>query len=112
MRLGWFLLWFTGQILRSNVRLIRDILSPVDRSVPLVLRMQTTCRTDAEVALLSIAISITPGTLVIATGREPGSPGVQLYVHAVYLRREAALAELHALEDHVLRAMRPSGRAS
>lgn len=105
-RLAWFGVWFLGQILTSNIRVIADIVTRHDYSTPLVLRLPTKCRGDFEMSLLSILISLTPGTLVLAIDRDQGTT---LYIHAMYDDHDEVLTKLKELEHRMENAVRPRG---
>ncbi|MFN8097998.1 MAG: Na+/H+ antiporter subunit E [Dermatophilaceae bacterium] len=108
LRLLGFALWFAGQIVLANTRLVADVLVKADRTTPLVIRHTTRCRGDAEAAVLAILVSLTPGTLVLAStghGRERHT----IYVHAMYTERSDVVAGLTLLEDRMLHALRRGG---
>lgn len=106
-RLLTFLAWFVVQLVISNVAVVADILTRTDRSAPSVLAHRTSCRSEAEVALLSVLISLTPGTLVLATRSHPdSSPGWTLFVHSMDGDIGAARTQLATMEERMLRAIR------
>lgn len=105
-RLIVFACWFAAQVVRANARTVHDIINPTSYATPIVLRLETRCRTDVEIALLSILISLTPGTLVLAKTKESARGETDLFVHALYLSRDQVLAELQDLEGRLLRALR------
>lgn len=127
VRLVAFAGWFAAQVVRSSTRVLRDILTPRDASTPLVLRHRTDCRSDGEVALLAILVSLTPGTLVLALENQPDPTGPpqaigkdaaeptgprSVYVHAMYGSRQSATADLAEMERRMLHAVRGKGRPS
>ncbi len=123
-RLLAFLGWYAGQLLVSNATVVRDILTHQDRSKPRVVRYESACRTERELALVALAITLTPGTLVISMNAGAGEPpaaagGVAaralrarfvLYVHVMYHGdRNEALADISHLEEWLLWGTRLRG---
>ncbi|PZR55037.1 sodium:proton antiporter [Xylanimonas oleitrophica] len=131
LRWAWFVLWFLGQVVASNVKVIRDSVTPGQASTPCVARYPSRCRTEAEVTLLGAAITLTPGTLTLgaragegdrpeadAPGGAGGAGGADgadearwtLYVHGMYADGPDELrAEVRRIEEHMLRATRREG---
>lgn len=109
-----FLLWFAGQVVLSNVKVIRDNLTAGQDSTPGVVALNTRCRTDLELTCLGALITLTPGTLTLGTGPHAtsGTPRL-LYVHGMYHSDDAALrVELRAIESRMLHALRLKGGAA
>ena len=118
-----FLGWFTWQVVAAGVVVIRDVLTPADLSTPRIARVVTRCENDVEVSLLSMAVTLIPGTLVVATEhpravpeRDEGAKGGEarpdnpvLYIHALDGTRADLLAETAELERRLLGALRPQG---
>lgn len=105
-RLGAFGLWYAGEVVRSNLVVLRDNLTPGQGSTPGVVRHPTRCRTDAELTLLGALITLTPGTLTMGT-RTTADGVRELYVHGMYAPdAEALRAELRDMEERMLRAVR------
>jgi multicomponent Na+:H+ antiporter subunit E len=111
LRWVWFVVWFLGLVIRSNMTVIRDTVTPGQDSSPLVARFESRCGTDAELTLLAAAITLTPGTLTLGTRTE--SSGTRtLYVHSMYDGSpEALTAALHRIEDHLFSATRREASA-
>lgn len=57
-----FLLW---EILIANLRVAYDVITPRYRARPGVISIPLDCKNDIEITLLTIVISLTPGTLVL-----------------------------------------------
>ena len=110
-----FLLWFTREVLVSNLTVMHDVFTLRQRSSPIVVRYRTRCRNEFETASLAVLISLTPGTLTLATvfrdGAEDwGPPGYALYVHVMYDNRpDSARSRLREFEGRLLRAVRVEG---
>ena len=128
LRIVGFLAWFTRQVVTAGVAVVRDVLTPADLSTPRIVRYPTRCENDLEVSLVSMVVSLVPGTLVVATEHprsgdaptpsrtqdgppdETGARGqAVLYVHALSGSREEVLAETAETERRVLHAVRREG---
>lgn len=119
LRLMWFLLWFGWRLVATNMAVVHDVLVRKQRSSPVIVAYRTQCDSDLEVALFAIMISLTPGTLMIATRDAPHAPGddphrghagSRLYVHVMYADNvDRALADLRHEETALLRAIRRKG---
>ncbi|MFZ2260114.1 MAG: Na+/H+ antiporter subunit E [Luteococcus japonicus] len=106
-RLVTFLGWFVVQLVISNVAVVADILTRTDRSAASVLAHRTSCRSEAEVALLSVLVSLTPGTLVLATRSDSDPlPGWTLFVHSMDGDVEGIRTQLATMEERMLHAIR------
>ncbi|WP_265520848.1 Na+/H+ antiporter subunit E [Oerskovia flava] len=115
LRWAWFVVWFVWQVVVSNFTVIRDTVTPGQNSSPCIARLETRCRSAAEVTLLATAITLTPGTLTLGTRTRPGSSdgAWDLYVHGMYADGpEGLIAELRVIEDHMVRATRRKETAS
>ncbi|NLT29150.1 MAG: Na+/H+ antiporter subunit E [Propionibacterium sp.] len=119
LRIIGFLFWFAGRLLATNLAVVKDVLTRRQQSSPVIVAYRTMCDSDLEVALFTILISLTPGTLMLAVrdaphahGADPhhGHAGSRLYVHVMYAEdRQRALAELANDEAKLLWALRPGG---
>lgn len=110
-RMMGFLLWFAGQVVVSNVAVIRDNLTPGQNSTPGVTALDTRCRTDLELTWLGTLITLTPGTLTLGTAPQGDATGPRrLYVHGMYHPDNTSLREeLRTIESRMLRALRRAG---
>lgn len=107
-RLLFFTLRFAADMAASNLAVVRDVAVRPQLSDPMIVAFATRCRSELEVALLSITITLTPGTLVLAT--RPGEPGPVLMVHVMYADDPAsAIASLERGEAALLAALRRKG---
>ncbi|TDL44506.1 Na+/H+ antiporter subunit E [Kocuria rosea] len=129
LRLIGFLLWYAWELVLSNVAVTRDVLTPGQGSSPIVIRYRTRCRSEFETVLLSVLISLTPGTLTLATVARPpegshsaasdagagddGAAGTEeydIFVHAMYSDGpQDARSSLQEMETHMLNGIRPGG---
>ncbi|MFI7493428.1 Na+/H+ antiporter subunit E [Kocuria sp. M4R2S49] len=110
-----FLLWFAREVLVSNLTVMHDVFTVQQRSSPIVVRFRSRCRNEFETATLAVLISLTPGTLTLATvfrdGHEDGRPpDYDLYVHVMYDDDpDSARRRLREFEARLLRAVRAEG---
>jgi multicomponent Na+:H+ antiporter subunit E len=129
LRLIGFLLWYAWELVLSNAAVTRDVLTPGQGSSPIVIRYRTRCRSEFETVLLSVLITLTPGTLTLATVARPredahrlasdagagddGAAGTEeydIFVHAMYSDGpQDARSGLQEMETHMLNGVRPGG---
>mgnify|MGYP000533675759 CR=1 FL=1 len=79
-----FFLW---ELVLANLKVARDVLAPVERLRPAVVAVPLDLKTDWQITLLAILITLTPGTLSldVSTDRKV------LFVHAMHVGDPAAL---------------------
>lgn len=107
-RILFFSLWFLKEIATSNVKVLRDNLTPGQGSTPGICRLETECQTDVEVTLLAALITLTPGTLSLGTTIDDDRH--VLFVHGMYFPDGASMrAELRVMELRMLAAIRRDG---
>ncbi|WP_277208921.1 Na+/H+ antiporter subunit E [Isoptericola croceus] len=111
LRWAWFAVWFLALVVRSNFTVIWDTLTPGQASRPLIGQYASRCRSDAELTLLAIAITLTPGTLTLGTRTEESGTRT-LYVHGMYDGSpEGLAASVRRIEDKLFSATRRKGTA-
>jgi multicomponent Na+:H+ antiporter subunit E len=102
-RIAWYLVFFLAEMVKANVRIAREVLTPGLRMQPGIVRVPTRCRTEWELLALSSSISLTPGTLSLEVDTGTGD----LFVHALFVTsREEFLAGIARMERYLLAAMR------
>lgn len=103
-RILWFLVFYTKEVLLSNLRVAYDVLTPSDKSTPAIIALPLSAHTDLEILIVANLISMTPGTLSmdVSTDRKT------LYIHAMFVEDAEALeADLKKnFEGRVLSLMR------
>lgn len=115
-RLVGFAGWYAWTLVKSNLRLMADILTPGQASTPGILRLPLRSESDFEVTLIASLISLTPGTLTLAahdaaSENSPRSPRT-IYVHGMYSPDRGSLTnELYEMESRMLAAVRRAGLA-
>lgn len=99
-----FIVYFAWELFRSNMKVLREVLTPGSRVSPAIVALPSRCRTMLEIVSLANLIQLTPGTLTLEVAQDP----VVLYVHGMFVEdREQFLAELRVLETRMLAALRP-----
>ena len=98
-----FLVYFIGEMIRANIKVAWDVVTPTDYMRPAVIAYPLTASNDIEITILANLISLTPGSLAL----DVSSDRKTLYVHLMYFDDEAsALAELRDFEARVLTVLR------
>jgi multicomponent Na+:H+ antiporter subunit E len=103
------LLIFVFELIKANVRVAVEVLTPGFSMTAGIIRVPTRTRSSLELVLLANAISLTPGTLTLEVDEERR----ELYVHGLYVTSRAEfLTAIARIEDLVLDVARPRGRDS
>ena len=110
-RIAYYCLWLAGQIWVGT----RDVFTAIFRSgafsTPMIVQLPLRCQTDLEITLMASSITITPGTLVVATAAATENYPATLFVHALFGESEENVIEdLRDMENRLLYMMR--GRES
>ena len=94
----------TWDVVVANLRIAYEILTPTMHNLPAVYAYEMEARTDAEVTLLALLITFTPGTLML----EASEDGRVLYVHMMFStpREEFTRSLRERLERPLLRVLR------
>lgn len=99
-----FCFYFFAQMVKANVQVAYDVMTPRYFMKPGIVRYPMNARTELEVNLLSTMISLTPGTLIMDVSEDKKS----LYIHVMYLNDpEAFIKEMKTgLERRLLEIIR------
>ncbi len=75
------LAFFLWELVLANLKMARDVLMPLGRLRPAVVAVPLDLKTDWQITLLSILITLTPGTLSldVSTDRKV------LFIHAMHV---------------------------
>ncbi|MBR8743879.1 Na+/H+ antiporter subunit E [Nocardiopsis sp. MG754419] len=102
----WLPLYMAYDLVAGSLRVTRDILRPQGDITPAFVEVPLRCRSDFEISLMSNLVSLSPGTITVATRQNPAT----VWVHAMYAHdHRSVLDYVHTMEDQVLRATRPDG---
>ena len=99
---------FTGfyilEVVRSNIRVAIDVVTPASRAQPGIVAVPLDARTDAEITLLANLITMTPGSLAIDVADDRSV----IYVHSMFVDDPEALRRSikDDLERRVLELLR------
>jgi len=76
-----FILFFIKEVIKSNMIVAYDIITPGYYMKPAILAVPLDCKTDVEITLFANLITLTPGTWSI----DVSSDRTVLYIHAMYV---------------------------
>ncbi len=76
-----FMGYFGYELLKANLQVAYDIITPTFYMTPGIVRIPLSAETDLEITLLANLISLTPGSLSI----DVSDDRKVLYVHAMYI---------------------------
>lgn len=76
-----FALYFIYQVIKANVQVAYDVMTPNYFFRPGVVRFPMNAKTDFEINILSMFISLTPGTLILDVSEDRKA----IYIHVMYL---------------------------
>ncbi|MEV1291845.1 Na+/H+ antiporter subunit E [Pseudonocardia sp. NPDC049635] len=100
-----FLIWFTGEFLRANAVVLREVLTPGHSIDPAVVRIRLRSRSMVELASIMSLISLTPGTLALNLATGSGAP--VLTVHGMHASDPEELrTSVQEMEDRLLTCLR------
>jgi len=99
-----FIGFYAVEVVRANVRVAYDVVTPTYHARPGIVAVPLDARTDTEITLLSNLITMTPGSLAIDVADDRSV----VYVHVMYLDDPDALRHQikHDLERRVLELLR------
>lgn len=86
-----FILYFTYQIIKANIQVAYDVVTPKFYMKPGIVQVPLDARSDVEITLLANIVSLTPGTLSLDVSTDRSV----LYIHAMYIDdRESFIYEI------------------
>lgn len=98
-----FIAYFCWKLIQSNIEVAIDIITPLWRMQPGVVRFRTSTINDLETTMLTNLISLTPGTLVLDVSEDRTT----LFVHAMFAGNEERVqTDLKQLEQRFLKVIR------
>ncbi|MFU8806572.1 MAG: Na+/H+ antiporter subunit E [Bradymonadaceae bacterium] len=98
-----FVFFFLWQVIKSNVRVAWEVMTPGLQIKPGVIGVPLTANSDMEITILANLITLTPGTLSLDVSDDRRV----LYIHAMYLDdEEAVLSEIKYMEGRILQIFR------
>lgn len=99
-----FFFFYVAEILKSNIQVAYDILTPSFHMRPGVIALPIQAKTDAEITVLANLISMTPGTLSLDISKDRKT----LFVHAMFIDDPDKLKQqlIEQMERRVLEILR------
>lgn len=96
--------FFVWELILASLRIAYDVVTPTHYMAPAVVGIPLDAKTDAEITLLAILVSLTPGTLTLDVSRDRRT----LFIHAMYVHdRERLVRSIkHGFERRVLEVLR------
>lgn len=80
-RLVWFVVWYIFELVKANMIIAREIVSPRPRVKPGILKVELDARSDQEILALANLISMTPGSLTMDVSQDKK----YIFIHEMYL---------------------------
>jgi multicomponent Na+:H+ antiporter subunit E len=80
-KIALFILYFFKELIKANLLVAYDILTPRDYMKPGIIAFEMSAKTDLEITLLANLITLTPGTLSLDTSND----NKVLFIHSMYL---------------------------
>lgn len=95
---------FISELTQSSILVLKQILSPKLKIQPGIFRYETILETDLEITMISLLLTLTPGSVVMEVMPE----GNVLYVHAMDVENErgAILSQLKNFEKAIMEVTR------
>ena len=95
---------FISELTMSSVLVLKQILSPRLKIRPGIFKYETVLRSDLEVTMISLLLTLTPGSVVMEVMEE----GKVLYVHAMDVEneRDTILSQLKNFEKAIMEVTR------
>ncbi|HEX5564265.1 MAG TPA: Na+/H+ antiporter subunit E [Sporosarcina sp.] len=98
------LLIFISELTQSSIVVLRQILSPELKIKPGIFKYETVLKSDVEVTMLSLLLTLTPGSVVMEVSPE----GNTLYIHAMDVEQSRAglIKQLKNFEKAIMEVTR------
>lgn len=64
-----WLAWLVGEIVKSNIHVLRRVLGPMNSIEPAVVKVNGGCESDLAMTLFANSITLTPGTVTVEVQR-------------------------------------------
>ena len=94
-----FTLYYLWELLKSNVRVAYEVLTPTHTMQPGVIGLPLDAKSDAAITIFANLVSFTPGTLSLDVSNDRR----MLFIHAMYVDDEEQLfADLKHMERRVI----------
>lgn len=77
-----FILFFLWEIILANIRVAYNVITPGYNARPGVIAIPMDCKTNLEITLFAIIVSLTPGTLALDVSKDRK----KLFIHAMFMQ--------------------------
>jgi multicomponent Na+:H+ antiporter subunit E len=100
----YLLFYFVYELIKANIQVAYDVITPKYFFKPGIVKYPMSARTDLEINLLSTAISLTPGTLILDISEDKKT----LYIHVMYLKDKSSFIKQtkNGIEKRLLEILR------
>lgn len=99
--------WVFWEVLLGTKDVVVNLFKPGTYGKPMIVELPLRCETDMEITLMASSITITPGTLVVASAAGTEKTLPTLFVHSLFSDTEdEALEGLYDMESRLLHAWR------
>ncbi|MGI6685325.1 MAG: Na+/H+ antiporter subunit E [Bacillota bacterium] len=92
------ILIFIRELILSSIYVLRQVISPRLTFRPGIFSLETKLESDWEITVLSLLITLTPGSVVMEVSPE----GKFLYVHAMNIPDAKVMNAMHAFEKAIM----------
>lgn len=95
---------FASELTQSSILVLKQILSPKLKIKPGIFRYETVLSSDVEITMISLLLTLTPGSVVMEVMPE----GNVLYVHAMDVEdeRDSIISQLKNFEKAIMEVTR------
>ncbi len=98
-----FVFYFLKEMILANIQVAYDVITPKYFFKPGIVRFPLTATSDFEINLISMFISLTPGTILLDVSDDKKT----IFIHVMYLdSREKFLARMKYSERRILEIVR------
>lgn len=98
-----FVFYFLYEMIMANLQVAYDVITPKYFFKPGIVRFPLEATTDLEINLISMFISLTPGTILLDVSEDKKS----IFIHVMYLdSKEKFIARMRYSEGRILEILR------
>lgn len=95
--------YFLSEMIKANVQVAYDVITPKYFFKPGIVRFPLTATSDAEINLISMFISLTPGTILLDVSEDKK----WIFIHVMYLdSKEKFISKMKYSERRILEIVR------
>jgi multicomponent Na+:H+ antiporter subunit E len=95
--------YFLSEMIKANIQVAYDVITPKYFFKPGIVRFPLTAKSDSEINLLSMFISLTPGTILLDVSDDKK----WIFIHVMYLdSKEKFISKMKYSEGRILEIVR------